>query len=169
MLNNVNDIEALICRLIDKLDDSKTDSLELEVGDVKIKLGKHKPPHHGHPHGDMPPMHMPAPQPPMMSQVQMSAPAVSEPIQTAVPTAAPVAKTATVNAPLLGVAYAASAPDAAPFVKVGDKVKKGDIICIIEAMKVMNEIESDKDGEIYEILFENGKMVEYGQPLISVR
>ena len=76
---------------------------------------------------------------------------------------------ATINAPLLGVAYAAPAPDAAPFVKVGDSVKKGDIVCIIEAMKVMNEIEADRDGVVAEILFENGKMVEFGQPLIAVR
>ena len=67
------------------------------------------------------------------------------------------------------MAYAAPAPDAAPFVTVGKKVKKGDIVCIIEAMKVMNEIEADRDGEVAEILFENGKMVEYGQPLIALK
>ena len=76
---------------------------------------------------------------------------------------------ATINAPLLGVAYAAPSPDAAPFVKVGDSIKKGDTICIIEAMKVMNEIEADRDGVVAEILFENGKMVEFGQPLVAVR
>ena len=53
--------------------------------------------------------------------------------------------------------------------KVGDSVKKGDIVCIIEAMKVMNEIEADRDGVVAEILFENGKMVEFGQPLIAIR
>lgn len=160
MFNNINEIEALIGRLMDKLDSAETDSLELEVGDVRIKLGKHTPPSCGIP--------MPAP-------MQAPVPVYSQPVQTAADaaseSASPVAMSslATVNAPLIGVAYAASSPDAAPFVKVGDKVKKGDIICIIEAMKVMNEIESDRDGEVAEILFENGKMVEYGQPLISVK
>ncbi|MBQ8552375.1 MAG: acetyl-CoA carboxylase biotin carboxyl carrier protein [Clostridia bacterium] len=145
---------------MDKLDASKTDSLELEVADVKIKLGKHTPPpcepHHG----------APSPQPAMMPAVPVSAPAAPQIAPEAASASAPAA---TVNAPLLGVAYAASSPEAEPFIKVGDKVKKGDIICIIEAMKVMNEIESDKDGEVTEILFENGKMVEFGQPLISVK
>lgn len=163
MFNNVNEIEALISRLIDKLDASKTDSLELEVADVKIRLGKHAgPPHHEPPHHGMPMPHGNM-QPPISIQADAAA-AISE---SAVPSAHDT--NATVNAPLLGIAYAASSPDAAPFVKVGDKIKKGDIICIIEAMKVMNEIESDKDGEITEILFENGKMVEFGQPLVLVK
>lgn len=158
MFNNVNEIEALICRLMDKLDISKTDMLELEVADVKIKLSKHTPP--CEPHYAMPAHH------PMMTVTPIGVPTVPE----SVPESAPAAvSAATVNAPLLGVAYAAPSPEATPFIKVGDTVKKGDIICIIEAMKVMNEIESDRDGEVVEILFENGKMVEYGQPLISVK
>lgn len=75
----------------------------------------------------------------------------------------------TVNSPMVGTFYASSAPDKAPFVKVGDKVKKGQVICIVEAMKLMNEIESDMDGEIAEILVNNEDMVEYGQPMFVIR
>ncbi len=83
------------------------------------------------------------------------------------PAIAPVAAAdgVTVKAPMLGVFYAASAPDAEPFVKVGDRVKKGDILCIIEAMKMMNEITAEADGTVAEIKAENGKIVEFGQVL----
>lgn len=73
-----------------------------------------------------------------------------------------------VSAPIVGTFYRAPAPDASPFVEVGSRVKKGQIICIIEAMKLMNEIESDADGVIAKILVENGKPVEYGQALFVV-
>jgi acetyl-CoA carboxylase biotin carboxyl carrier protein len=71
--------------------------------------------------------------------------------------------------PMVGTFYAQPAPDKPPFVKVGDKVKKGQIICIIEAMKLMNEIECEYDGEIAEILVQNEAMVEYGQPLFLIK
>lgn len=74
-----------------------------------------------------------------------------------------------IKSPLVGTFYAAPAEDAEPFVKVGDKVKKGQILAIVEAMKLMNEIESDFDGEIVEICVENGQAVEYGQTLFIVR
>ncbi|MDO5411129.1 MAG: acetyl-CoA carboxylase biotin carboxyl carrier protein [Lachnospiraceae bacterium] len=73
-----------------------------------------------------------------------------------------------VKSPLVGTFYVAPSEDAAPFVKVGDTVKKGQTIAIVEAMKLMNEIESDFDGVVKEILVENGTMVEYGQPLFIV-
>ena len=73
-----------------------------------------------------------------------------------------------VKAPLVGTFYSASAPDVAPFVKVGDTVKKGQVLGIIEAMKLMNEIESEYDGTITEVLVENGEAVEYGQPLFRI-
>lgn len=73
-----------------------------------------------------------------------------------------------VKAPLVGTFYAASAPDAEAFVSVGDTVKKGQVLGIIEAMKLMNEIESDYDGVVKEILIENGQMAEYGQPLFVI-
>lgn len=73
-----------------------------------------------------------------------------------------------VRSPLVGIFYAAPAEDAEPFVRVGDTVKKGQTLAIIEAMKLMNEIESDYDGVIEEIYLENGQAAEYGQPLFRI-
>lgn len=73
-----------------------------------------------------------------------------------------------IKAPLVGVFYAAKSPDSAPFVKLGDKVKKGDVVCIIEAMKMMNEICADCDGTVLDICAENGNIVEYGQTLFKL-
>jgi len=73
-----------------------------------------------------------------------------------------------VKSPMVGTFYRASAPDAKPFVEVGDTVKAGQTICIIEAMKLMNEIESDKDGVVKAVLAENGQPVEYGEPLFVI-
>ncbi len=73
-----------------------------------------------------------------------------------------------VKSPLVGTFYQASSPDAEPYVKVGDKVKKGQILGIIEAMKLMNEIESEFDGTVEEILVSNEEVVEYGQPLFRI-
>ena len=73
-----------------------------------------------------------------------------------------------VKSPLVGTYYAASSPDSAPFVKVGDKVNKGQVLGIVEAMKLMNEIESEFDGTVKEILVENEQMVEFGQPMFVI-
>jgi len=74
-----------------------------------------------------------------------------------------------IKAPLIGTFYVSPAPDSEPYVKVGDVIKKGMVICIIEAMKTMNEIESETDGEIAEILVRNGTPVEFGQALYRLR
>jgi acetyl-CoA carboxylase biotin carboxyl carrier protein len=74
----------------------------------------------------------------------------------------------TITSPLVGTFYRASSPDAPPFVEVGAKVEKGQVLCIIEAMKIMNEIESDVSGVIKKILVENGQPVEYGEPLFLI-
>jgi acetyl-CoA carboxylase biotin carboxyl carrier protein len=74
-----------------------------------------------------------------------------------------------ITAPLVGTFYRAAAPDAPPFVEMGDMVKKGRTICILEAMKLMNEFQAEFDLEIVAILVENGRMVEYGTPLFEVR
>lgn len=74
-----------------------------------------------------------------------------------------------VKSPMVGTFYKASSEDVAPFVRVGDKVKKGDTLCILEAMKLMNEIESECDGEIVEILVENEQMVEFGQVMFKIK
>lgn len=74
-----------------------------------------------------------------------------------------------VKSPMVGTFYASSAPDKDPFVKVGDKVHKGQVLCIVEAMKLMNEIESEFDGEIVEICVNNEEVVEYGKPLFKIK
>ena len=74
-----------------------------------------------------------------------------------------------VKSPMVGVFYAAPSPDAQPYVQVGSKVKKGDVLCIIEAMKLMNEIESEYDGVVEAVLVNNEDVVEYGQPLFRIK
>lgn len=108
--------------------------------------------------------------------VEMIAPAtVAAPVQA--PAAAQTSESADaaeemtgniVKSPLVGTFYSASSPDAAPYVQVGDTVKKGQVLGIVEAMKLMNEIESDFDGKVAEIYVENGQAVEYGQPLFRI-
>jgi acetyl-CoA carboxylase biotin carboxyl carrier protein len=73
-----------------------------------------------------------------------------------------------INSPMVGSFYRAASPDSAPFVEVGSTVKKGDVLCIIEAMKLLNEIESEHDGIIKKILLENGQPVEFGEPLFII-
>jgi acetyl-CoA carboxylase biotin carboxyl carrier protein len=74
-----------------------------------------------------------------------------------------------IKSPIVGTFYAAASPDAAPFVKIGDAIEEGKVVCIVEAMKLMNEIEADVSGEVVRVLVENGQPVEYGQPLFAVR
>ncbi len=73
-----------------------------------------------------------------------------------------------IKSPMVGIFYTAPSPDAEPFVKVGSKVKKGDTLCIIEAMKLMNDVVAEEDGEIVEICAENGALVEFGQILFKI-
>lgn len=74
----------------------------------------------------------------------------------------------TINSPMVGTFYKSSAPDADPFVNTGDSVQKGDVLCIIEAMKLMNEIEAEENCKIVKVLVNDGDMVEYGQPLFEI-
>ena len=101
--------------------------------------------------------------------------ALSAGVSTEAPAAAPeaaeshdIASDKVITSPLVGTFYSSSSPDAESFVKEGDTVKKGQVLGIIEAMKLMNEIESDFDGKVAEILVENGQPVEYGQPLFRI-
>lgn len=88
----------------------------------------------------------------------------------AIATAAPAQNSGkTINAPIVGVFYAAPSPESEPYVSVGKKVKKGDTVCIIEAMKCMNEIQAEEDGEITAVLATNGELVEFDQPLFSIK
>jgi acetyl-CoA carboxylase biotin carboxyl carrier protein len=75
----------------------------------------------------------------------------------------------TIKSPIVGTFYSAPSPDAPPFVKVGDAIQEGKVVCIVEAMKLMNEIEADASGDVVRVFVENGQPVEYGQPLFAIR
>jgi acetyl-CoA carboxylase biotin carboxyl carrier protein len=102
------------------------------------------------------------------SPAAAQAPAAAAPPSVAAPAAAPVIEGHIVKSPMVGTFYRSSSPGASPFVEIGQTVKEGQTLCIIEAMKLLNEIESDKAGVIKEILVENGQPVEYGQPLCVI-
>lgn len=80
----------------------------------------------------------------------------------------PIANQKFIKSPIVGTFYVASSPTGKPFVQVGSHVKKGDVVCVVEAMKLMNEVEAEEDGEILEVLVKNEEMVEYGQPLFVI-
>jgi len=107
----------------------------------------------------------------LAAPVVMAAPALPAAAAPAAAAAAPAVAAPTghvVKSPMVGTFYRSSSPGAKPFVEVGSQVKEGDTICIIEAMKILNEIEADKSGTVAQILGENGKAVEYGQPLFVI-
>ncbi len=113
------------------------------------------------------PVSMIAPAPaPVAAPAAAPAPAAAAPAAAA--PAADTAKRVTIDSPLVGTLYRAPSPEAAPFVKVGDKVTPDTVVCIVEAMKVMNEIKAEKSGVIRDILVENGSAVEFGQPLFVI-
>ena len=139
--------------LIDLVAESGIAELEITEGDDKVRIVKSGPV------AVAPaPMQVAAPMP---AQGQAAAPA--EP-----PAPAPAPTGHVVKAPMVGTFYRAPNPGASPFVEVGQSVKEGEPVCIIEAMKLLNEIEADKSGVIKEILVENGEPVEYGQPLFLI-
>jgi acetyl-CoA carboxylase biotin carboxyl carrier protein len=101
--------------------------------------------------------------------IPVAAPAPAAPAAGATPaTLAPRANEHVVTAPMVGTFYASATPGAKPFVVIGDEVKPGQVLCIIEAMKMMNQIESDKAGRITSIMAQNGDPVEFGQPLFVI-
>lgn len=134
--------------LVKFMEDNNLAELEIEDKDAKVKLRKNIP-----------------------SVLPAAAPIIP-PSNTEKPQAQPEAKRPSnlveIKAPMVGTFYRAPAPDAAPFVEIGDEIKSGDTLCIIEAMKLMNEIKSDVKGKIKEILVENAEPVEYGQVLFLV-
>lgn len=108
---------------------------------------------------------------PTVAPAPVQAPVVeTAPVQQSAPTpaTAPQPTGKTIKAPMVGVFYQAASPEAEPYVTVGKTVKKGDTVCIIEAMKLMNEIQAEEDGTIKEILAKNGDIIEYGQPLFVI-
>ena len=102
-------------------------------------------------------------------KTEAAAPGGEAAVAAGVPAAAGREPVATVvEAPVVGTFYRAGAPDAAPFVEVGDRVEPGDVLCVIEAMKLMNDIKAEFAGEVVEVLAENGQAVEFGQPLLTL-
>ena len=144
--------------LIDLVSDSNVSELEITEADGKVRIVKQSPTQVV----AMPaPVYASAPAPVPAA----GAPAAAAPV--AAPAAAEVAGTV-VKSPMVGTFYRASNPGAKPLADVGTAVKKGQALCIIEAMKIMNEIESEFDGTITKVLAENGQAVEYGQPLFII-
>lgn len=140
--------------LIDLVSESGIAELEITEGEGKVRIVKFSQAHH-----------------PVAYAAPVVAPgyAPAAPVAaSAVPEAAPVAPGHTVKAPMVGTFYRAANPGSAVFVEVGQTVKEGEPLCIIEAMKLLNEIEADKSGVVTEILVENGEPVEYGQPLFVI-
>ena len=144
--------------LIDLVAESGVSELEVTEGEDKVRIVKN-----------------PAPIAAPVQQVYAAAPVAPAPAATSAPAAAPAAEAASaeptghaVKSPMVGTFYRSPTPGADSFVKIGDTVKEGQTLCIIEAMKLLNEIESDKSGVVKEILCENGQGVEFGQALFII-
>jgi acetyl-CoA carboxylase biotin carboxyl carrier protein len=147
--------------LIDLVSESGISELEVTEGEGKVRIVKNAPPVYVQPSA---PYAAPQFAPPAPAAAVEGPAAAGAPATPAV--AAPQGHV--VTSPMVGTFYRAPSPGADPFVQVGDTVKEGQTICIIEAMKLLNEIESDKSGVVKEILVENGQAVEYGQPLFVI-
>jgi acetyl-CoA carboxylase biotin carboxyl carrier protein len=161
------DVEDLK-QLIEFLKEYQVAEFDLDRGDLKIRLKFNQPQASAAGLGDLARLLSSAPG---AAQTTAAAPAArpgDEPAQTA-PAADPDADLHVVKSPIVGTYYGSPSPGAAAFVAPGDHVDKGQIICIIEAMKLMNEIESDAAGEIVKCFVSNGQPIEYGQPLFSIR
>jgi len=155
-----------IKELIEMLKDTDISELEIERSGVKVRLRKGGDVTF---HPTMPRMEYPhaAIVAPAITEISVPAPA---PAPSPAEKAAEPVKTnqIKVTAPIVGTFYRSSSPDKPPYVEIGDVVKKGQVLCIIEAMKLMNEIESETTGRVSQILVENGSPVEYGQPLFVI-
>ena len=135
---------------MDDMGEAKIDELHIEFPDgTKISMKKNKEPV------------MPKPIPEPLPNVQRIEKRLEEKEQKE--------EFKVVKSPMVGTFYSKSSPDAKAYVEIGSKVKKGDILCIVEAMKLMNEIESEFDGEIVEICVKDGDMVDYGKPLFKIK
>jgi len=145
---NQKEIKELIELLVEK----DIAEFELERGEIKVRVKR------GYA---------------LVQQAVVAAPPVTAPEAAPVAAAPPVAATEEgieiIKSPIVGTFYEASSPGAPAFTKQGDKVKLGQVLCIVEAMKLMNEIESEYAGEIVKVLVSNGQPVEYGQPLFKIR
>jgi acetyl-CoA carboxylase biotin carboxyl carrier protein len=148
--------------LIDLVSESGISELEVTEGEGKVRIVKNAPPVYLQ---QAMPQYLP--QQHQEAQQAAQAPAAAGAAEAATPAAA-IAQGHVVTSPMVGTFYRAPSPGAEPFVQVGDTVKEGQTICIIEAMKLLNEIEADKSGVVKEVLAENGQAVEYGQSLFVI-
>lgn len=142
--------QQLIRDLAGILNDTNLTEIEVELGDLKVRVSRQAPAVHA----------IAAPQP-------AYAPAAAQPAAAAGPATVDVSKNA-VASPMVGTAYLAPSPDAKAFIEVGQKVKEGQTLLIIEAMKTMNQIPSPRAGTVTAILFEDAQPVEYGMPLVVI-
>jgi len=142
--------QQLIRDLAGILNDTNLTEIEVELGDLKVRVSRQAPAVHAiaAPQAGYAPAAQPA--------ASAAAPAAAEPSKNAVPS------------PMVGTAYLAPSPDAKAFIEVGQKVKEGQTLLIIEAMKTMNQIPSPRAGTVTAILFEDGQPVEYGMPLVVI-
>ncbi|MER8759837.1 acetyl-CoA carboxylase biotin carboxyl carrier protein [Mesorhizobium sp. M0976] len=142
--------QQLIRDLAGILNDTNLTEIEVELGDLKVRVSRQAPA-----------VHAIAAAPPAY------APAGAQPAAAAAPATPDVSKNA-VASPMVGTAYLAPSPDAKPFIEIGQKVKEGQTLLIIEAMKTMNQIPSPRAGMVTAILFEDAQPVEYGMPLVVI-
>ena len=146
-------------KLIELLEESGIAEIEITEGDDAVRISRY-------PKGTVA-MQMPAAAPALAPAAGVAAPVAGGAAPAADET--PAADDGhTVTAPMVGTYYSASAPGAKPFVQVGSQVEVGDVLCIIEAMKMMNQIESEIEGQVVAVLVENGEPVEFGQPLFII-
>ena len=144
-------------KLIELLEESGISEIEISEGEESVRISRY--PQSGTVSVAAAPM-------PLAPQAAASPPAAST--ASAVPPPAPATRGQQVTAPMVGTFYSGPAPGAKPFVEVGSEVKPGDTLCVIEAMKMMNQIESEFAGRVVSVLVENGNPVEFGQPLFVI-
>ena len=147
-------------KLIELLEESNIGEIEIKEGEESVRISRH---------GNQPaaPMAYAAPAPAATAPAAAPAAAETATSEPAAPAAAPATDNAVLS-PMVGTFYRAPSPDAASFVEVGQTVRVGDVLCIVEAMKMMNQIEADRAGTVTAIHAENGEAVEFDQPLISI-
>ena len=146
-------------KLIELLEESGIDELEIHEGEESVRISRHS-----NLAAQQPITYAAAPAP---VAAPVAAPAAA-PLAEATATAAPQLNGTVARSPMVGTFYRAASPTSANFVEVGQTVKKGDVLCIVEAMKMMNHIEAEASGVIESILVENGQAVEYDQPLFTI-
>jgi len=149
-------------KLIELLEESGISEIEIKEGEESVRISRH--PTSGVMHSFAAPVGYPVAPANAAAQAGTAPPAAP-----AAPAGADVSAEDAVTAPMVGTFYAAPAPGAKAFVEIGSEVKPGDVLCIIEAMKMMNQIESDKAGKVVSVLVKNGDPVEFGQTLFIIR